>query len=383
MMYNKNKPWIILFSATLAVMGGAMISPVLNLMRDGLSVDPASVGLIVTTHGLFIAIFSPLMGSLIDKIGPKKPYAFGLILYGLGGGSGLIIESFWVLLISRAILGIGVAAFFNAITVLILNMYDGEERNKVMGWRGSANSLGGIVYPLIGGFLGSFSWHHPFALYLIGIPLGIIALIAVPEIYIEKAPKEVKETTVLKVFRRRPILLAIYGFMFMSHVFLYVLIIFLPQHLEKIDISNPFHISLFITAMTISAALTSFRYHRIRSKLSYKMIFLLTLALWAIGFAAISKFSVIILMLLSLALLGIGFGMVFPTIPLLIGEIVPISFRGRFSSYIGTAFFIGQFLSPIIFAPVLVLLGLKGVFLVAAGFCALVFVAINIIDRIK
>ena len=142
---NKDKLWIILFSATMAVMAGSMISPVLNLMREGLYVDPASAGLIITTHGLFIAIFSPLMGSLIDKIGPKKPYAFGLILYGLGGGSGLIIESFWVLLISRAILGIAVSSFFNAITVLILNIYEGEQRNKVMGWRGSANSLGGII----------------------------------------------------------------------------------------------------------------------------------------------------------------------------------------------------------------------------------------------
>jgi MFS family permease len=112
------------------------------------------------------------------------------------------------------------------------------------------------------------------------------------------------------------------------------------------------------------------------------MIFLLTLALWAVGFVTISKISMILLILFSLALFGVGQGMIFPTIPLWIAELVPVSFRGRFSSYIGTSGFIGQFLSPIIFAPVLILLGLKGVFLVVAGICALLFLTIIITDRI-
>ena len=106
----------------------------------------------------------------------------------------MLIDSFWVLIISRAILGIAVAAFFNAITVLILNMYEGKDRNKVMGWRGSTNSLGGIIWPLIGGFLGSFSWHHPFAVYLIGIPLGCLAYIMVPDIHAEKAHDEEEQS---------------------------------------------------------------------------------------------------------------------------------------------------------------------------------------------
>ncbi|MFX0202115.1 MAG: MFS transporter, partial [Candidatus Hodarchaeota archaeon] len=64
--------WLILASATLTVDAGAIIAPVLNLMREGLSVDPASVGLVITAHALFIAISSPLIGSLVDRIGIKK-----------------------------------------------------------------------------------------------------------------------------------------------------------------------------------------------------------------------------------------------------------------------------------------------------------------------
>ncbi len=378
---DRNALWVILTAATLTVMAGSIIAPVLNLMREGLDVDPASVGLIITTHGLFIALFSPVMGSLIDKIGPKRPFVFGLILYGLAGGSGLFITSYSVLILSRAILGIALAAFFNGITVLILNLYEGGERNKVMGWRGSTNSLGGIIWPLTGGFLGSFSWHLPFAVYLIGIPLGCFAYVALPEIHKEKARLEGIEASVLQIVRKNPVLFAIYGFTFSAMIFLYVLVIFLPQLLEKMGISNPFYIGLFISVATFSAALTSFNYGRIKSRLSYKMIFLLAFALWTVGFTLISQSSTSLPILGSLVLFGIGQGMILPTVPLWVGEVVPASYRGRFSSYIGTFGFIGQFLSPIIFAPVLMLLGLNGIFLVVAGICALLLLITIIINH--
>lgn len=133
---------VILASATMTVMAGAIIAPVLNPMRAGLGVGPSSVGLIITTHGLFMALSSPLVGAVIDRTGPKRPYVIGLFCYGLAGGAGLLIGSYWVLLASRAFLGIALAAVFTAITVWILNTCDGAERDKVMGWRGSAQSLG-------------------------------------------------------------------------------------------------------------------------------------------------------------------------------------------------------------------------------------------------
>ncbi|GAH96177.1 unnamed protein product [marine sediment metagenome] len=125
--------WVLLASATLTVMTGSIIAPVLNLLRDGLGVDPASAGLIITTHALFMALFSPLIGNLIDRVGARKLFVSGLVLYGLAGGSGLFITSYWVLIVSRAILGIAVAAIATTIVVTILNLYKGVERNKVMG----------------------------------------------------------------------------------------------------------------------------------------------------------------------------------------------------------------------------------------------------------
>ena len=101
-------------------------------MREGLGTDPASAAIIITTHGILIAICSPLIGVVIDRIGIKRPFVLGLFLYGLAGASGLFINSYWMLIIGRICFGVAVAAIFTSITVIILNLYKGTERNKVI-----------------------------------------------------------------------------------------------------------------------------------------------------------------------------------------------------------------------------------------------------------
>ena len=366
--------WVLLTSATLTIMAGTVVAPVLNLMRQGLSIDPAAVGLIITTHGLFIAIFSPLMGSIIDRIGPKGPYVIGLFLYGVAGGGGLFIESYWLLILSRALLGISLAAFYNSITVIILNLYQGGRRDKIMGWRGSANSLGGIIYPILGGFLGGFSWHWPFAIYTVGIPLAFLVILTVPAAGTSKPFDNKNKSGVISIFKSTPVLFAIYGTMFSANLLLYSIVIFLPQLLEKLGITQPLQISFFMSFMIFAAGVASFNYRRIKTKLSNRRILLAAVSLWAAAFILLAQTTVGLLIVVALALSGIGLGLIIPTLPVWIGEVVPPAFHGRFSSYMGTFGFIGQFLSPLFFAPILIAAGLSGVFFLAAGIAVLVLI---------
>ena len=124
--------WVVLASATTTVMAGSIISPVLNVMGEGLNVDPSAARLIITTHGVLIAVCSPFIGALVDRFGVRKLFIFGLVLYGLAGGSGLLINTYWLIIASRVLLGIGVATVFTCNTVLVLNLFEGERRNKVM-----------------------------------------------------------------------------------------------------------------------------------------------------------------------------------------------------------------------------------------------------------
>ena len=218
---------------------------------------------------LISATLTIMAGSIIDKKGVRGPFIFSLIGYGLAGGSGLLINSYWVLLVSRACLGIALAGIFAALNVLILNNYEGSNRNKVMGWRGSAQSFGGVIWPLIGGALGGFSWHFPFAIYMLAIPIGLLAIKFVPEpvTHHPAGPSSDNDTTVFKLFKQNTILLMIiYGLIFFANVLLYVIVIFVPQLLETFGISSTFQIGLFLTAITGAAGMTAFIYGKIRSR---------------------------------------------------------------------------------------------------------------------
>jgi MFS family permease len=144
-------------------------------------------------------------------------------------------------------------------------------------------------------------------------------------------------------------------------------VVFLPQLLERFGITNSFHIGLFIVAMTASGAVTAFVYGRIRKRFSYERIATMVALLWILAFITISLASRSYILAIGAALFGISQGLLMPTVMVWIGIFVPPAFRGRFSSYLGTSGFIGQFLSPVLFAPVFIHLGFRGVFFTGAG----------------
>ena len=371
---KKKALFIILAAGTLAVMAGSIISPVISLMQGNLQgADENNIRFVITTHALFIAIFSPIFGSIIDRIGAKKPFAFGLILYGINGASGLFITDITTMLISRAFLGIAVAAIANPLVVLILNAYNGEECSKIMGWQASAASLGGIIWPLLGGALGILAWNLPFGIYLVGIPIGFLAWLIIPDVFDKrKSETETADTiSVLQTLRQKPFIFAIYGLGLWMMVLLYTNVTFIPQLLARVfTINNSLVISLFIGAMGIAAAISAFTYKRIKSNFSYNVIAFVGLGLWSFGLILLSQTISIFAVLVMMVLFGVGQGMVMPTLNLWVGELTKTCVRGRVISYLTTFLFVGQFLPPIIFNPVFSAFSFNGVFLIAGITCA-------------
>jgi MFS transporter, ACDE family, multidrug resistance protein len=196
-----------------------------------------------------------------------------------------------------------------------------------------------------------------------------LAIAAVPEpiVHHQSGPNPQGSTSVWAIFRNKPVLFIIYGLIFFGSLLLYSIIVYLPQLLEGFGISSTFRIGLFITAMTASAGVTAFVYGKIRSRFSYERIGIMTVILWTLAFTIISQAPISWVIAIGMALFGVSQGLMMPTVMVWIGAVVPPSFRGRFSSYLGTFGFIGQFLSPILFAPVFMQLGFKGVFVTGAG----------------
>jgi ACDE family multidrug resistance protein len=166
-------------------------------------------------------------------------------------------------------------------------------------------------------------------------------------------------------------------------VLLYALVVFLPAVLERLGVVSPFYVGLLISIMGFVAGITAPMYTRIRAKLSYKIIVAVALALWAAGFVTMSRASTVWFVGLSIALFGVGQGVVMPAVQLWTGEMVPPSFRGRITSYLGTFGLVGQFLSPIILSPLESAIGLNAVFLVIGAACVVLLVVFLALFRVR
>lgn len=379
---------VIVFSATLTVMAGAVLGPVVPGIQDGLDVSESLAGLIITTHGAFIVLASPIAGAIIDRYGPHRPYVAGLGIYAVGGSAGVFIDSFLPLLVSRAVLGIGVAFMYTGVTVLIYDLYRGQRMDRALGLRSGANSAGAAVWPLVGGALGVISWQAPFAVYLIAAPLGMAALVVIPETgrgaNDETAPSTDDHDTpsgsieagVSSVLRDRPALLAVYFLFFATNVLLYGIVVFYPQLLSGIGVGSSFGIGLYLSANGVSGGVTAVLFDRLKQRASALALVLVAFALWIASFSLAVTVTTPLGAFAPVILFGLGLGLVFPSTFVWVESLAPKAKQGQFSSYVAMAGYLGQFFSPIVFGPLVAPFGVRGVFLAAAVTAVVGFVSL-------
>ncbi|MET9608576.1 MFS transporter [Streptomyces sp. NPDC006512] len=366
---NRATLFILLTISTLTIMAGAVVAPVVSVIRGDLGVSGTQAGLILTAHGLSLAIVSPFIGWAIDRWGVRLPLALGLVIYGLAGGAGLFADTYTTLIISRFVFGIGAAALFSGTTVALISLYQGPERDKVAGWRGTAISMGGIIWPLIGGALGSLSWHGPFAVYLLGIPLGVAVLFVLPNAPV--APRA-KGVSAVALIRQQPRLLQLYGLSLFSSFLLYVMAVFLPQRLTQLDVADPFVISLITTSTSVAGSVIGLFYARLKGRLGYVNLLRMSLTLWTLSMLTIGLAGHPALLTVAAALFGLGSGVSVPALAMMLGEAAPPALRGQVMALSGTANFLGQFVAPLIIGPVIGATSITTGFVIAAGLGAVV-----------
>lgn len=369
--------WVIVAAATLTVMAGAILAPVVPQIQRELGVSGTAAGLIITTHGGVIVLTSPLVGALVDRVGPRRPFVGGLAVYGVGGGAGLVAEGFGPLLLSRVVLGVGTAAVYTAVTVLIYELYEGETMERALGYRSSANSLGAAVWPLVGGAAGALVWTAPFAVYLVALPLGLVAAATVPE---TRSTPETSSTderqrqsfrqrvaATLGVFHDRPGLPFVYLLAFGANALLYVVVVFYPQFLPQVGVDSSFPISLYLAANGAAGGVAAVGYDRLVRRADRSTLVLGALACWTVGFALVAVVDTSVGAVVPVVLLGLGVGVVFPSTFAWVESLAPPDRKGQFGSYIASFGYTGQFVSPLLFGPLVPLVGVRGVFGAAAG----------------
>jgi MFS transporter, DHA1 family, tetracycline resistance protein len=158
------KPLIIIYiTVFIDLVGFGIVIPALPYYVEGeaFRATPFDIGLLFASYSLMQFIFSPLLGSLSDRMGRRPILFFSL----LGSAVGYLFigyaSSLWMVFAGRIIAGI-TGGNLSVAQAYIADATSRENRARGMGLFGAMFGLGFIFGPAIGGILSRYGIHAPF-----------------------------------------------------------------------------------------------------------------------------------------------------------------------------------------------------------------------------
>jgi MFS family permease len=343
---STNLKAVLLLASSLTVMSGATIAAALPLIETHFASQPNAglyARLLLTVPALLIAVGSPFAGVFVDRFGRKKLLLASLVLYGLAGTSGAFADDLFVLLVGRVLLGIAVAGIMTTSSALVADYFGGKERQQFLGTQAAAMSLGGVLFITLGGWLATFSWREPFYVYLAALAVVPFAYSLVREPVLAKAAAPAPGVKLPGALTGT--VLRLYLVIFTGMVMFYLVPVQIPFLLRGLD-ASPALTGLAIAAATLSGAVASFNFTRIRGRWSTAPIYGVAFLCTGAGFLVIAFAGGYWLVVAGLFVCGLGNGLLMPNTSLAIMAATPEAVRGRVLGGLSTAIFLGQFIRP-------------------------------------
>lgn len=368
--------FIILAAGSLITMVGGVASPVLPEVITVLDFDRALAGNLVSIHALTIALFSPILGFVADKMGPLRVLVPSLVLYSIFGVAGAFLSDFWLLLASRALLGATAGGIAAGSLGVLGKLYDQERRAQIIAYATAALTIAGIIFPLLGGTVGSLHWRYAFALYSIAFPLAIMAVLAFPEIKNRRKPNTTNISSELKRILLTARVLELLMLVALTAAIMYSVVIYAPMYLkEELQLGTVANGVLLATRALTAGITSALGAKKLAKRYSIQGAIALGFGLMALTLFTIPLLDYYLLLLVSASIFGMGFGLVLPNLYSSLSNASPQEIRSSILAIgIGTSFF-GQFLSPVLLGPMLNHGSFTGVFntasvmaLLAGGF---------------
>lgn len=369
----------LLGASTMTIMASATITPALPDMERHFAAEPnvaLLVRLVLALPGLAIMVSAPLLAWLSSRVGRVRVLIACLLLYVVGGASGLVLDWLPGLLAGRAVLGIGIAGIMTSTTSLLVDHHTAGEHGRVLGLQGAAMGFGGVLSLLLGGLLAAVDWRGPFAVYLLALPLVALVVRYVPEPVADRAaPVNDSGSTPW-----RPRLLGLYALMFLGILVFYVVPTQAPFWLAQLGGANPIVIGALIAAVNLVTTLVGLNFRRLRTRLDFRLLAICVFLAYAAGLVVVGQAGSLAVATVGMLVMGVGIGLQNPTLN---GWLAAVSatpgVRTKALGLMTSALFLGQFASPLVAQPLIDTAGLATAFTAAAALAGLICVLLAVI----
>ncbi|MFJ7959137.1 MFS transporter [Streptomyces sp. NPDC096319] len=179
---SPRRRWTVLAVCALSMFLVGVDATIVNVglpeIGRGLDVGTRGLEWVVDAYTVVMAGLLIVAGALADRLGRRRVFRYGLLVFGLASLACALAPSLGVLVAARAVQGIGASMLSPVALAIVVNaMPDPRERARAIGVWASVFGLSMAAGPVTGGALiGAFGWR---AVFWFNVPVVLLALLLV------------------------------------------------------------------------------------------------------------------------------------------------------------------------------------------------------------
>ncbi|MFD4321178.1 MFS transporter [Streptomyces sp. NPDC058548] len=152
-----------------------IVTVALPAMAADLDTTLSDVEWVVDVYALALASLLLGVGSRADRVGRRKVYLVGLIVFTAASVVCAVAPNAGVLIGARAVQGLGAAGMFGTTIALLGMHYSGRERGVAFAVWGATNSVAAAAGPMVGGLLTQYlDWRW---IFFVNLPVCLVAVV--------------------------------------------------------------------------------------------------------------------------------------------------------------------------------------------------------------
>jgi MFS family permease len=324
----------IVYASSIALMMGVnFLQPALPALTQPFNISDAQLSWIMTLFTAPAIVLSPIFGVVADLHGRRLLLGLGLITFGVFGTAMAFAPSFGWLLALRALQGVGFSAVIPLTIVLIGDLLEGDNEIGGQGLKVFLDRIGYFIFPPLGGVLAAIAWFWPFVCYALAIPLGLIALVWMPETKGKTGDKPTAYIADILRLTRHPRLVIAFSAGFLRFFLDYGFLTYFPLFLVRTQNVSTATAGFLYIFFSVGAMITSSQAGRIAAGRDKANILFLSFVVSGAAVSAVPFIHGAWLVGGALFFYGLANGVISPMQKSLLTQNAPAELRGGIVSF--------------------------------------------------